>query len=124
LTATFVDKPTQPDLVITEYMEMLLENGELFQEYMDMQPNLDSQIHSVSVVFYETVRPTSVQDTKGQSPDAGNSVNGATSGEATTTTDEEKETNMWMIVGITLGCFIAMLLIILMYGILSSGTTN
>jgi hypothetical protein len=121
LTATFVDAPTQPDLIITEYMEMLLENAKLFQEYIDMQSNLDAQIHSVSVDFEETVQPTNVQDATTQnSSDTGDNYSDAATTDEISPATEEKAANIGMIVGITVGCFVALLLIILMYGMRSN----
>jgi hypothetical protein len=111
LTSTFIGTPTQPDLVITEYMEMLLQNAELFQEYIDIQPDMDVQIHSVLAEFEETVHPTNVQDNT-----TGNDADAASTGETSSSTAEKKEANIGMIVGITLGCFGALLLIILLLG--------
>ncbi|CAB9509126.1 expressed unknown protein [Seminavis robusta] len=115
LTATFDGKPRQPDLVITQYMEMLLENEELFQQYIDSQPQLDAQIYSTTLEFEETIQPTNVQT------DNNANANGVQEEqeESPPKTEEEKASSIWKIVGITMGCFCVLLWVVYLHGIQS-----
>ena len=106
LTATFESKPSEPDLVITEYMEMLLENEEMMQEYLDTKPNLDVTILEVSLEFEDTVAPTNVH---------GSSANGA-EGQPSF---EKKPSNAMAILGWTLGAFGVLLWMVFLYGVQS-----
>jgi hypothetical protein len=107
LTATFDSRPPYLDWEIKDYMEMLLEDEVRMQEYVIMQVDLDFTILSTSLEYEDTVAPTNIQ-----------APNGAT-GEGP---EEEKERNLGMIIGWTVGAFAVLFWVILLYGIQSRGS--
>lgn len=111
LTATFMSKPSDPDLVITEYMEMLLENEEMMQQYVDMQPSMDLTIHSVTLEFEDTIAPTNVQDNS--------NPNGAIADDET---PEDSGSNIGVIIGWTVGAFAVLMWMVFLYGLQSRPT--
>lgn len=111
MTATFESQPDQPDLVITEYMEMLLENEVMMQSYLESQPGgYDATILNVTLEFEDTLNPTEVVAT---SPSG---VDGATAEEEE---PKERKDNTMTILGWTLGSFFALLWIVYLHGIQS-----
>ena len=86
---------------------MLLENPELLQEYVDSQPNLDANIYSVSVEFESVIPPTYVQQD-------------GTVAEAQIDVEEDnsegEDYSLGIIAGVTLGCFLAVVWMLFLYG--------
>ena len=106
MTATFRGEPGVPDRVIEEYMEMLLENPAMLQEYIDTQPELAATIYATELEFEDIVSPTDVHQSQ-------------------TTTEAQEETagedsgkrNVKMIAGVTVGCFVALVWMVYLYGV-------
>ena len=102
LTAIFDGSPGAPDAVILDYMEMMLENPVMLQEYIDSQPELEATIYGVELEIEEDVRLTDGQESQAQ---------------AQVETDDSGGTNVGLIAGVTVGCFVAVVWVVYLYGI-------
>jgi hypothetical protein len=105
-TAVFDTKPTDAtDRDIALYMTMLLENTEMFQEFMDSQTSVDDTVISMGLEF-DIPDPNAIQRSQSE------------------TDDKDDERNVWMIAGITVGCFLALLWMVFLHGLQNRPITD
>ena len=102
LTAIFDGSPGAPDAVILDYMEMMLENPVMLQEYIDSQTETEATIYGIEFEVEEASDLTNGQESQAQ---------------AEVEKDESSGTNVSLIAGITAGCFVAVVWMVYLYGI-------
>jgi len=113
MRSVFNKQLTDYEAVIIDYMIMLLEDPAKLQQYIDSQPNIDATIHAVELEF----EPDGTSSNPNQQEEHQQTTNEQAKQES-----DDEGTNVALIAGVTVGCFVALVWMVFLWGIQSRAT--